>query len=172
MVVGNLSPDYNVNPPFASQEKESSSLIPTVSVTKEGHLRFENVPVTWEELGNRLRNVSDLDKIKKEEEITSIELVKTVDILESLGKKKTNQILVGFALETDNELSNAKEKIKKKNLDAIILNSLTDKGAGFQHATNKITFIPAMGEHTAYPLKDKSEVAVDVLTQIKTMIDV
>ncbi|MCH1472275.1 MAG: phosphopantothenoylcysteine decarboxylase, partial [Flavobacteriaceae bacterium] len=111
-------------------------------------------------------------KIKKEEEITSIELVKTVDILESLGKKKANQILVGFALETDNELSNAKEKIKKKNLDAIILNSLTDKGAGFQHATNKITFIPAMGEHTAYPLKDKYEVAVDILTQIKTMIDV
>lgn len=111
-------------------------------------------------------------KIKKEEEITSVELVKTVDILESLGKKKTNQILVGFALETDNELSNAKEKIKKKNLDAIILNSLADKGAGFQHATNKITFIPAMGEHTAYPLKDKSEVAVDILTQIKTMIDV
>ena len=110
-------------------------------------------------------------KIKKEEEITSVELVKTVDILESLGKKKTNQILVGFALETDNELSNAKEKIKKKNLDAIILNSLADKGAGFQHATNKITFIPAMGEHTAYPLKDKSEVAVDILTQIKTMFD-
>ena len=111
------------------------------------------------------------DKIKKEDEISSVELVKTVDILESLGKKKTNQILVGFALETDNELSNAKEKIKKKNLDAIILNSLADKGAGFQHATNKITFIPAMGEHTAFPLKDKSEVAVDILTQIKTMIN-
>ena len=111
------------------------------------------------------------DKIKKEEEITSVELVKTVDILESLGKKKTNQILVGFALETDNELSNAKEKIKKKNLDAIILNSLADKGAGFQHTTNKITFIPATGEHTAYPLKDKSKVAVDILAQIKTMID-
>ena len=111
------------------------------------------------------------DKIKKEDEISSVELVKTVDILESLGKKKTNQILVGFALETDNELSNAKEKIKKKNLDAIILNSLADKGAGFQHTTNKITFIPATGEHTAYPLKDKSEVAVDILAQIKTMID-
>ena len=111
------------------------------------------------------------DKIKKEDEISSVELVKTVDILESLGKKKTNQILVGFALETENELSNAKEKIKKKNLDAIILNSLADKGAGFQHTTNKITFIPASGEHTAYPLKDKSEVAVDILAQIKTMID-
>ena len=111
------------------------------------------------------------DKIKKEDEISSVELVKTVDILESLGKKKTNQILVGFALETDNELSNAKEKIKKKNLDAIILNSLADKGAGFQHSTNKITFIPAIGQHTTYPLKDKSEVAVDILAQIKTMID-
>jgi phosphopantothenoylcysteine decarboxylase/phosphopantothenate--cysteine ligase len=110
-------------------------------------------------------------KIKKEEEITSVELVKTVDILESLGKKKTNQVLVGFALETDNELSNAKEKIKKKNLDAIILNSLADKCAGFQHTTNKITFIPATGEHTAYPLKDKSDVAIDILTQIKSMID-
>jgi phosphopantothenoylcysteine decarboxylase/phosphopantothenate--cysteine ligase len=110
-------------------------------------------------------------KIKKEKEISSVELEKTIDILESLGKKKTNQILVGFALETDNELSNAKEKIKKKNLDAIILNSLADKGAGFQHATNKITFIPATGEHTAYPLKDKSEVAMDILTQIKLMID-
>ena len=111
------------------------------------------------------------DKIKKEEKITSVELEKTIDILESLGKKKTNQILVGFALETDNELSNAKEKIKKKNLDAIILNSLADKGAGFQHSTNKITFIPAIGQHTTYPLKDKSEVAVDILAQIKTMID-
>ena len=110
-------------------------------------------------------------KIKKEEEISSVELVKTVDILESLGKKKTSQILVGFALETENELTNAKEKIKKKNLDAIILNSLADKGAGFQHETNKITFIPASGEHTAFPLKDKSEVAIDILTQIKTMID-
>ncbi|MDG1823958.1 MAG: bifunctional phosphopantothenoylcysteine decarboxylase/phosphopantothenate--cysteine ligase CoaBC [Flavobacteriaceae bacterium] len=110
-------------------------------------------------------------KIKKKEEITSVELVKTVDILQSLGNKKTSQILVGFALETDNELSNAKEKMKKKNLDAIILNSLADKGAGFQHATNKITFIPAVGEHIAFSLKDKSEVAIDILMQIKTMID-
>ena len=110
-------------------------------------------------------------KIKKEKEITSLELEKTVDILKSLGKKKTSQILIGFALETDNELSNAKEKIKKKNLDAIVLNSLADKGAGFQHSTNKITFIPAKGEQTAYPLKDKSEVAKDILTQIKLMID-
>ena len=110
-------------------------------------------------------------KIKKEKEITSLELEKTVDILKSLGKKKTSQILIGFALETDNEFSNAKEKIKKKNLDAIVLNSLADKGAGFQHSTNKITFIPAKGEQTAYPLKDKSEVAMDILTQIKLMID-
>jgi len=110
-------------------------------------------------------------KIKKEDEIISVELVKTVDILQSLGKKKINQILVGFALETKNELLNAKEKIKKKNLDAIVLNSLADKGAGFQHTTNKITFIPSSGEHTAFPLKDKSEVAIDILTQIKKMID-
>ena len=116
------------------------------------------------------KHIAD-SKIKKEKEITSVELEKTVDILKSLGKKKTSQILIGFALETDNELSNAKEKIKKKNLDAIVLNSLADKGAGFQHSTNKITFITAKGEQTAYPLKDKSEVAMDILTQIKLMID-
>ena len=82
MVVGNLSPDYNVNPPFASQEKESSSLIPTISVTKEGQLRFENIPVSWEELGTRLRDVSDLDKIKiyadaESDALTISEIMKT-----------------------------------------------------------------------------------------------
>ena len=111
------------------------------------------------------------NKIKKSEKTSSIELVKTVDILQQLGEKKSNQLLVGFSLETENELANAKTKLQKKNIDAIVLNSLADKGAGFQHNTNKITFIPAKGEQTAYPLKDKSEVAMDILTQIKLMID-
>ena len=111
------------------------------------------------------------NKIKKSEKTSSIELVKTVDILQQLGKKKSNQLLVGFSLETENELANAKTKLQKKNLDAIVLNSLADKGAGFQHNTNKITFIPAKGKHITYPLKNKSEVAVDILDEIKTMID-
>ena len=111
------------------------------------------------------------NKIKKSEKTSSIELVKTVDILQQLGEKKSNQLLVGFSLETENELANAKTKLQKKNLDAIVLNSLADKGAGFQHNTNKITFIPAKGKHITYPLKNKSEVAVDILDEIKSMID-
>ena len=111
------------------------------------------------------------NKIKKSENTSSIELVKTVDILQQLGEKKSNQLLVGFSLETENELANAKTKLQKKNLDAIVLNSLVDKGAGFQHNTNKITFIPAKGKHRTYPLKNKSEVAVDILDEIKSMID-
>ena len=111
------------------------------------------------------------NKIKKTENTSSIELVKTVDILQQLGEKKSNQLLVGFSLETENELANAKSKLQKKNLDAIVLNSLADKGAGFQHNTNKITFIPAKGKHKKYPLKNKSEVAIDILDEIKTMID-
>ncbi len=79
-------------------------------------------------------------KIKKNDAKFSIELVKTKDILLSLGEEKKNQYLVGFALETENELDNAKAKLKKKNLDAIVLNSLNDAGAGFGIPTNKITF--------------------------------
>ena len=111
------------------------------------------------------------NKIKKSENTSSIELVKTVDILQQLGEKKSNQLLVGFSLETENELANAKTKLQKKNIDAIVLNSLADKGAGFQHSTNKITFIPAKGKHKTYPLKNKSEVAVDILDEIKSMTD-
>ena len=104
MVVGNLSPDYNVNPPFASQEKESSSLIPTISVTKEGQLRFENVPVTWEELGNRLRNVSDLDKIKIYADAESDALT-----ISEIMKTAANVGIVQFVLVTQKKMSESLE---------------------------------------------------------------
>ena len=104
MVVGNLSPDYNVNPPFASQEKESSSLIPTISVTKEGKLRFENVPVTWEELGNRLRNVSDLDKIKIYADAESDALT-----ISEIMKTSANVGIVQFVLVTQKKTSESLE---------------------------------------------------------------
>ena len=111
------------------------------------------------------------NKIKKSKKTSSVELVKTVDILQQLGEKKSNQFIVGFSLETENGLANAKTKLQKKNLDAIVLNSLADKGAGFQHNTNKITFIPAKGKNKTFPLKNKFEVAVDILDQIKIIID-
>ena len=104
MVVGNLSPDYNVNPPFASQEKESSSLIPTISVTKEGQLRFENIPVSWEELGTRLRDVSDLDKIKIYADAESDALT-----ISEIMKTAANVGIVQFVLVTQKKMSESLE---------------------------------------------------------------
>ncbi len=106
-------------------------------------------------------------KIKKKEQKFNIELVKTVDLAGSLGKeKKNNQIIVGFALETDNELANAKDKLERKNFDMIILNSLNDKGAGFGHDTNQITIIKKNGKVVEYPLKSKIEVANDIVEAV------
>ncbi len=106
-------------------------------------------------------------KIKKGDDGFSINLKPTIDILASLGKiKKENQLLIGFALETDNELENAKKKLTRKNLDAIVLNSLNDKGAGFGFDTNKISIIKKDGTQTDFELKSKKEVASDILNVI------
>lgn len=106
-------------------------------------------------------------KIKKNEPGMVLELEKTKDILASLGEIKKNQFLVGFALETENEIENAKAKIRKKNLDLIVLNSLNDEGAGFGHATNKVTFINSRFEEEPMDLKSKEEVAHDIINKIK-----
>ena len=110
-------------------------------------------------------------KIKKKGEPTTLTLVPTEDILGTLaaGRKKS-QVLAGFALETDNALEHAREKLARKNLDLIILNSLEDPGAGFGHATNKISVITRKGEVTHYPLKEKQEVARDIVDHICTII--
>ena len=105
------------------------------------------------------------EKIKKKGGNLSLTLVPTVDILASLGKIKTTQTLIGFALETENEVANAQTKLEKKNLDAIVLNSLRDAGAGFGTDTNKVTFITKKTQ-ISFPLKTKEEVAKDILTQI------
>ena len=107
-----------------------------------------------------------LHKIKKIETTFSIQLEKTKDILESLGKIKKNQYLIGFALETENEIENAKLKIQKKNLDLIVLNSLNDFGAGFGKPTNKVTFINRDFEIQAHELKSKETVAIDIVNKI------
>jgi phosphopantothenoylcysteine decarboxylase/phosphopantothenate--cysteine ligase len=105
-------------------------------------------------------------KIKKSSDRLSLELIKNKDILLSLGEKKTNQFLVGFALETENELENARGKLKRKNLDAIVLNSLNDAGAGFGKTTNKITFIDKNSSIKTFELKTKAAIAVDILSEI------
>ncbi|MEM0543362.1 bifunctional phosphopantothenoylcysteine decarboxylase/phosphopantothenate--cysteine ligase CoaBC [Flavobacterium sp. j3] len=105
-------------------------------------------------------------KIKKDEAVITVELEKTQDILASLGKIKENQFLIGFALETENEIENAQLKIQKKNLDLIVLNSLQDKGAGFAAATNKVTFITKDFLVEKMPLKLKLEVADDIMNKV------
>ncbi len=99
-------------------------------------------------------------------------MVSNIDILKHLGSiKKTNQLLIGFALESDNEVDNAIKKINNKNLDAIVLNSLNDKGAGFNHDTNKVTFINNKNDLTEFKLKNKLEVAEDIFNEIIKLND-
>jgi len=107
-------------------------------------------------------------KIKKNDDRLTIELIKNPDILFWAGQQKTaNQYLVGFALETNNEIENARKKVVKKNLDLLILNSLNDKGAGFGFDTNKVTFVKPNNKLTNFELKQKSEMAIDILNQIE-----
>jgi len=105
-------------------------------------------------------------KIKKQSKEMSIELERTPDILKILSEKKQHQLLVGFALETDNEEQNAIEKLKRKNLDYIVLNSLKEKGAGPESNTNKVIIFNRAGEKKVFALKSKKEVALDILNTI------
>ena len=112
------------------------------------------------------------EKIKKKEVEFNLELSKTTDILKYLGENKTkNQILIGFALETENEEQHAFEKLKSKNLDFIVLNSLKDEGAGFDVETNKITIIDKNNKIEKFVLKSKQQVAEDILTKLTSIFN-
>ncbi|MBL0032398.1 MAG: bifunctional phosphopantothenoylcysteine decarboxylase/phosphopantothenate--cysteine ligase CoaBC [Bacteroidetes bacterium] len=111
------------------------------------------------------------EKLKKKNNELPLPLIPTQDILALMGEKKgKNQFIVGFALETENELENAKGKLQKKNLDLVVLNSLKDEGAGFNHDTNKITIIDKKGSEYNFGLKSKQEVAKDLVNLIITNI--
>jgi len=132
------------------------------------HSYFENIDIAILSAAvadYRPKNVVS-QKIKKTDASLEIELEPTKDILASLGVIKKDQFLVGFALETNNELENAKEKLDRKNLDMIVLNSLQDKGAGFATDTNKITVIDKNWNETHFELKSKTIVAKDILKEI------
>jgi phosphopantothenoylcysteine decarboxylase/phosphopantothenate--cysteine ligase len=132
------------------------------------HLFFETTDVAIAAAAvadYRPKNVAS-QKIKKAESSFNIELEKTKDILASLGQIKKNQFLIGFALETENEIENAKLKIQKKNLDLIVLNSLQDDGAGFGTPTNKVTFIDKNFTIEPMELKSKGKVAADILNKV------
>ncbi|KAB1229901.1 bifunctional phosphopantothenoylcysteine decarboxylase/phosphopantothenate--cysteine ligase CoaBC [Chryseobacterium viscerum] len=109
------------------------------------------------------------EKIKKNDDSLTIELVKNPDILKTMGEKKTHQFLVGFALETQNEEENAKGKLEKKNLDMIVLNSLRDEGAGFKNDTNKIKIFTKT-EKKEFNLKSKDDVAKDILNFVESQL--
>jgi phosphopantothenoylcysteine decarboxylase/phosphopantothenate--cysteine ligase len=110
-------------------------------------------------------------KLKKTGKTITLQLKATTDIAAALGTmKKKSQILAGFALETDNETENAKLKLKRKNLDLIVLNSLKEKGAGFEHDTNRITIIDKYNIIDKFELKSKEEAARDILDKIISMI--
>jgi phosphopantothenoylcysteine decarboxylase / phosphopantothenate---cysteine ligase len=111
------------------------------------------------------------EKIKKQNGQLTLELTKTKDILKQLGEVKSKQVLVGFALETNNEEEYAKEKLKSKNADLIVLNSLNDPGAGFGVDTNKITIFRKDGMVKAYPRKPKQQVAGDIVDNIVKMFE-
>lgn len=116
------------------------------------------------------KNISDI-KIKKKEDDLSIPLERTPDIAGTLGKlKKSHQIAVGFALETNDALENASKKLDKKNFDFIVLNSLQDKGAGFRYDTNKIKVVHKGGVLKEFELKSKDDVALDILNEVKEVL--
>jgi phosphopantothenoylcysteine decarboxylase/phosphopantothenate--cysteine ligase len=157
-----------------THEKLTHSLVQIVPVTSaqdmydEVHKHFQDVDVAIlsAAVADYKPKQVATQKIKKKDTTLTLELEKTKDILASLGEIKEQQCLVGFALETDNELENAKAKLKKKNLNLIVLNSLNDKGAGFKSETNKGTIIDNKNNITEYPLKSKADVAADLLTEI------
>ena len=155
------------------QKSNSSNIIfvPVVSAQEmyeAAHLHFKTVDVAILSAAvadYRPKYVAD-QKIKKKDTTLTLELEKTKDILASLGKIKEKQILVGFALETQNEIENAIKKLNAKNLDIIVLNSLNDDGAGFGGNSNKVTIITGEEDMTAYDLKSKSDVAKDLMNEI------
>jgi phosphopantothenoylcysteine decarboxylase/phosphopantothenate--cysteine ligase len=154
--------------------KSDNSLVKVISVVSAQemyqacHQYFDDVDVMIAAAAvadYKPKNVAK-NKIKKSADDLTIELEKTKDILASLGESKKNQFLIGFALETENEIENAKLKIQKKNLDLIVLNSLQDEGAGFGKPTNKITFIDSNFKVEPMELKSKEAAANDILNKV------
>ena len=158
-------------PSSLSLDNEAVSLIRVVSAEEMfkaalSHFKNTDIAICAAAVADyRPKDVAD-HKIKKKQDTLSLELVKTKDILRSLGAVKDKQYLVGFALETENELENAKGKLKSKNLDAIVMNSMNDSGAGFGKDTNKITFIDKNLRIKPFDLKTKAAVASDILNEI------
>jgi phosphopantothenoylcysteine decarboxylase/phosphopantothenate--cysteine ligase len=162
-----------------SKEKLNHSKIQRINVQSAEQM-FQEITSRFKESDITIMSAAVADytpvlksdiKIKKQEETFTIELTKTKDILKHLGTIKEKQILVGFALETNNEEENALKKLHSKNLDFIVLNSLQHEGAGFGHLTNRISILKKSGKKLDFPLKTKEEVAKDIVEQVKEILN-
>jgi len=164
--------------PTAEKIENSSikiiNIIDAESMYKATHTFFESVDIAIfaAAVADYTPETIASQKIKKKDGSLTITLKPTKDILASVGKIKKHQFLVGFALETNNELNNAIDKLERKNLDLIVLNSLQDEGAGFKTETNKITLIDANKKIRTFPLKSKNEVAKDIFNEVKNKLNV
>ncbi|WP_442590403.1 bifunctional phosphopantothenoylcysteine decarboxylase/phosphopantothenate--cysteine ligase CoaBC [Pedobacter sp. AW31-3R] len=162
--------------PTAQQSKQNVKLVPVVTAAEmfeacRNHFESTDIMVMSAAVADYTPVQVATQKIKKSADAFSIELKKTTDILAHLGQlKKSGQILVGFALETENEEEHARAKLVKKNLDLIVLNSLQDKDAGFQKDTNKITIFNSTAGKLTFAAKTKVEVAKDICTEILKLV--
>ena len=153
--------------PKTSKVIKVNSALEMLKKTQENHAENDIVVFAAAVADYRPQNPSS-QKIKKEtgEDALQLNLVKNPDIAGTLGERKQGQIHIGFALETNNEVKNAKEKLKRKNFDLIVLNSLNDDGAGFQSDTNKVSFFDRYNNQQQFELKGKEEVAFDLVDYV------
>lgn len=164
-----------ISGPTNLQPAHSNIKLHRVSTAKEmfaetlQHFEYADIAIASAAVADYAPKEIATEKIKKNDESLTIELIKNPDILKTMGERKTRQVLVGFALETQNEEENAMAKLEKKNLDMIVLNSLRDEGAGFQGDRNRIK-IMTKNTTKSFDLKSKKEVAKDILNFVEVMI--
>jgi len=162
---------YITGPTHYKTDHSRIKTIPVVSAEEmytqvHAYFKLVDVAILSAAVADYKPKTTATSKIKKASPTLSLELEKTKDILASLGTIKSHQILVGFALETNDEITNAIKKLKSKNLDLIVLNSLNDVGAGFGGSTNKVTLIDKNLVQTEFPLKSKAAVASDIIKEL------
>lgn len=166
-----------VSGPSGLTPPERATFIPVTSAAEmleacRSHFPMADITVMSAAVADYTPKVTADQKIKKTESHLTLELVKTTDILATLGKAKRNdQILVGFALETQDEVANAVDKLHRKNLDFIVLNSMRDAGAGFASDSNKVTIIDKNDNREAFELKSKGEVAKDICSRVIRLLN-
>lgn len=166
-----VSGPSGLNPPEGATFIQVTSAAEMLEACRS-HFPLADITIMSAAVADYTPKVKADQKIKKTESHLTLELVKTTDILATLGEtKRNNQILVGFALETQDEVANAVDKLHRKNLDFIVLNSMRDPGAGFASDTNKVTFIDQNGDREVFELKSKGEVAKDICSRVIRLLN-